>query len=432
MESKFIEIKFEYQDNIVTIKKEPYCTIKEVKEKAIKRFHGIPKDIHCFYLQRDLISYENTSIGEFFNNREKVTLKLMPEKKPIFPTKKKSNEKNDEELFHDLYLNTNVYSSGFNNIGRFINKKKNTSNSIDLNYKKYKITEKLRLPPIKTQSMGKNENSANDINSDDIDEEKNINCKNCGNNKFTEYCRNCKEFVCSYCKKKDKHLDHLFIHLDSNYKSNIKIYGNILLTDMEYFKANNDTITKDINHTSLLNIKQINDKHKILIDKLQKIIEKYENIINQIKNELLYEGENIIKDLASIYNSNSLKVKSEINELLKQLENNKEELKMKEFRNYFKEMSQNEDKLNNINKNKIQFQLTSEINNKINNMLNKIEQIINDTMQDNKNPFNLSPNINKELENILNKVKMEKSQNNEDKKRVNRKSKTSELNGKIT
>ena len=49
MDFKYIEIKFEYQDNIITIKSEPYRTIKEIKEKALKKFHNIPKDIHCFY-----------------------------------------------------------------------------------------------------------------------------------------------------------------------------------------------------------------------------------------------------------------------------------------------------------------------------------------------------------------------------------------------
>ena len=39
-------------------------------------------------------------------------------------------------------------------------------------------------------------------------------------------------------KKNDKHINHLFIHLNSNFESNIKTYGNFLLTDIEYFKIN--------------------------------------------------------------------------------------------------------------------------------------------------------------------------------------------------
>ena len=66
MDIKTIELKFEYQERIVIIKSEPYKTIKELKEKAIKIFHNIPKDIHCFHLARDLESYENNIIGELF------------------------------------------------------------------------------------------------------------------------------------------------------------------------------------------------------------------------------------------------------------------------------------------------------------------------------------------------------------------------------
>ena len=192
---------------------------------------------------------------------------------------------------------------------------------------------------------------------------------------------------------------------------------------MEYFKTNSETIQKDINYASLLNIKEVNEKHNELINKLQTIITKYESIINQIKNEILIEGENKINDFLNDYKNNSEKIKNEINELLKKLENNKETMNIKEFKNYFMEMSQKEDKLNNINKNKIQFQLTSEINNKINSMLNKIEKVINETMEDSNNPFNEYANINEDFKKIINKIN---SKNIEENKRTNKKNKTSE------
>ena len=413
MDVKYIEIKFEYQESIVTIKSEPYKTIKELKEKAIKKFHNIPKDIHCFYLARDLESYENIIIGEFFNNREKVTLKLMPKKKPIFPIKKKLNNKEEELLFSDIYLNTKVFSSGFNNIGRFNNNKLKNNNSLDIKEKKKKNKGELLLPPIKNKSSGKKEKNKEifteyELNIDKFDEI-NEECQNCHNNNFSEYCRNCKEFVCSNCKKNNKHQNHLFIHLDSNYESNIKIYGNLLLTDIEYFKTNNNNINKNeniINNcTSLLNIQKLYTRQNDLINKLKDIINMYETVINQIKNELINEGETKIKDLINIYNNNSIKINEDINNLLKQLEMHKDKINMKEFKYFFEQMSEKEEKLNNINKNIIKFHLTSQINNKIVSMLNKIELIINETIVEKNNPFNLSPNFSEELTTILNKNK---------------------------
>ena len=447
MDIKIIEVKFEYQKRLVTIKSEPYKTIKELKEKAIKIFHNIPKDIHCFYLARDLESYENNIIGELFANREKVTLRLMPPKKQVFPIKKKLVERNEEKLFSEIYLNTNVYSSGFNNIGRFQNKKVKGSNSKSKgsNSKsrkgnsfetKKRNKEDLKLPPI--NALEKKDNIINErynninliLNLDESTEENDNKCQNCNDNNFSEYCRNCKEFLCINCKYNDKHYNHLFIHLNSNYESNIKIYGNILLTDIEYFKTNNNTINTNeniINNcTSILNINELNERQNMLINKLKDILNMYESIINQIKNELIIEGENKIKDVISIYEIESIKINNEINHLFKQLEKYKDKMNIKEFKFFFKQMSENEEKLNKINKNVIKFHLTSEINNKICSMLNKIDQAVNETIiKDHANPFNLPHKFNEELKIILNKNK--KNDDDNETKKIHKRSKTLKL-----
>lgn len=412
MDIKLIEIKFEYKENIVTIKTETYRTIKELKEKAIKKFFNIPKDIHCFYLSRDLTPYENDSIGELFNNREKVTLKLMPPKKPIFPIKKKILSKKEDLVFSNINLNTNVFSSGFNNISRFQTIKLKESNSLEKKKKKNK--KELMLPPIKNKNLSsdKKESITNerykDLILDNIDEE-DKECDNCAINKFSEYCRNCKEFVCFNCKKKKMHQNHLFIHLDPNYESSIKIYGNILLTDIEYLKVNNNDIiiNKDINlfnnSTSLLNNNDLKEKQKELINKLKEIFNMYEGVINQLKDELV-DGENKIKDLIRNYNKESIKINNDINQLLKKLETHEEKINIKEFKSYFKEMNENEKKLYNINKKIIKYHLNFQINKKISSILDKMEKIVNETIDQN-NPYNLSPNLNNELKSILNKIK---------------------------
>ena len=441
MDIKTIEIKFEYQEKLITIKSEQYGTIKEVKEKAIKKFHDIPKDIHCFYLGRDLLPYESITVGDFFNNREKVTLKLMPKKKPIFPTKQRSVERNEEHFFSDIYVNTKVYSSGFNNIGRFQNKKIKVNKSNDTKEIKYKNNNinnnrnnkiELKLPKInnKLKSSIQVDNtyindrynlSNEEINNDD----ENLRCQNCPKNKFSEYCRNCKEFLCHDCKNEEKHQNHLFIHLNPNYKESIKIYGNILLTDIDHYKEQNKIINEkeDIinNYTSALNLNKLNEKHNTLINKLKDILNMYESILNQIKNELILEGQNKNNELINIYNDKSTKISNEINQLLKQLEGHKDKLNLNDFMNYFEKIGNEEEKLNEINKNIIKVHLSSQINDKISSMLNKIEQLMNDTYGDENNFFNLSPNLEKELSYVLKRIK--EKEFNEDK--VNKKKKTS-------
>ena len=453
MDLKTIEIKFEYQEKIITIKSEVYKTIKEVKEKAIKKFHDIPKDIHCFYLGRDLLLYESITIGDFFNNREKVTLKLMPKKSPIFPTKKRRYERNDDSFFSDIYVNTNVFSSGFNNIGRFQSKKNKVYKSIDVEEIKYKNNInnninnnnsnnnnkiEVKLPKIKNNiksSLQKDNTFFNDrynLSNEEInDDDESLRCQNCPNNKFSEYCRNCKEFLCSDCKNEEKHQNHLFIHLNSNYESNIKIYGNLLLTDIEYFKEQNKIINEkeDIinNYTSALYINKINEKHNSLINKLKDILNMYESILNQIKEELIMEGQNKTNEIINIYNDKSTKISNEINQLFKQLEGNRDKLSLSEFMSYFEKMGKEEEKLNEINKSIIKIHLYSQINDKISTMSNKIEQIMNDTYGDENNLFSLSPNFNMELSGVLKRIKeKEFNENVESKKKKNSKKRKGE------
>ena len=424
MNVKNIEVKFQYQDKIVTIKSETYRTIKEVKEKAMKKFFKIPKDVHCFYLARDLINYENNIIGEFFNNREKVTLKLMLPRKDASKKRSQLSDLSEEKIISGIYLNTNVFSPGFNNVVL----KKLKGNSIEV--KERKKRDGLVLPPIKSkkQALQQKENTYQKYDLDIVNtEEKEDNlCENCGKDEFSEYCRNCKEFICVNCKKNDKHINHLFIHLNSNLESNIKIYGNILLTDIEYFKINHNNINKNDDKftvSSLFNTEDLEKKQKSLINKIKEIFDKYEAVINEIKNELIIERETRIKDLINSYNENSLKITNDINQLIKNLENQKEEIKIKQFKNFFEKMSENEDKINNINKDIIKYHLISQINNKIESLYNNMDQIAKETIKDEKNPFDLEePILNTELNSILNKI--EKKDSNQNNRNNNPRSKT--------
>lgn len=68
-------------------------------------------------------------------------------------------------------------------------------------------------------------------------------------------------------------------------------------------------------------------------------------------------------------------------------------------------MGKEEEKLNLINKNIIKIHLSSQINDKIYSIMNKIEQIMNETYGDENNLFNLSPNFNMELSGVLKRIK---------------------------
>ena len=71
---KNIEIIFQFEDQIITIKAEPYRTLYEIKEKAIKRMICAPNNVVCFHSNIDLSNEENKKVGDIFNHKEKVTL----------------------------------------------------------------------------------------------------------------------------------------------------------------------------------------------------------------------------------------------------------------------------------------------------------------------------------------------------------------------
>ena len=60
---KNIEINFQYEDQYATLKVEPFKTLAEAKEKAIKKMICVPFNINCFYSNLDLSNDEDKRIS---------------------------------------------------------------------------------------------------------------------------------------------------------------------------------------------------------------------------------------------------------------------------------------------------------------------------------------------------------------------------------
>ena len=138
----------------------------------------------------------------------------------------------------------------------------------------------------------------------------------------------------------------------------------------------------------------------------------YEKIINKLKNEIILDGKTKIIDLINKYNNDSLKINNNINQILKKLQDQKEKININDFKLYFQEMNDNEEKLININKKIFNIHLTSQLNNKINSMIDKMEKIADETIQEKNNLFNLAYNFSEELENIINKNQIKENVKN--------------------
>ena len=246
---KCIEINFEYENQVITIKEKPYKTLEYVKEKAINKIINLPQNIHFYYLGKDISENCSEKIGDFFKHKEKVTIKMKPLEKSLFLNSPKN-------IIHNFYQNINAINykepqidggRRQRSVGTHKNQKEiKIVKLIGENKKKMKIDDfnkslfprnrsESNLPIL--QSISLNSNSNKTINNKRI---KNVNLKDvelqcsCGKHNVSDYCRNCKKFICFECKTEQKHKNHLTIHLNMyNIEENVKNYGKLIQDDIQ-------------------------------------------------------------------------------------------------------------------------------------------------------------------------------------------------------
>ncbi len=137
---KSVTVNFDYKSQLVTIKTSPFKKLEDIKKSAIKKFNImninlIPELINCYYLGRNLTEYEQQKICELFSNREKISIKLMSPKKHVLDnimsnvnnmssktiqlsTTPNTSPRRGKNYFSNFIKNTNIFSTGFNSIGR--------------------------------------------------------------------------------------------------------------------------------------------------------------------------------------------------------------------------------------------------------------------------------------------------------------------------
>ena len=67
-----ISIDFEYLEEIYTINSDPYKTLSELKDIALKKIFPCPDNVHCFYKNMDLTEKEDEEIAILFPHFSKI------------------------------------------------------------------------------------------------------------------------------------------------------------------------------------------------------------------------------------------------------------------------------------------------------------------------------------------------------------------------
>ena len=145
---KFIEVNFQYKNEIITIKSEPFNTLENIKMKAIKKMINIPKnDLYCFYLGIDISKNKDKKIGDLFSHCDKVTIKLNSKEKKnnnyyLLNNKNEYKKKSNKNSNNEITNISTIYPSKKLNIKTLIIKDKN---SIDSERKNVEILFKNKL-----------------------------------------------------------------------------------------------------------------------------------------------------------------------------------------------------------------------------------------------------------------------------------------------
>ena len=316
------EINFEYKDQLITIKVEPYKTIDYIIEKARNKIIDLPNDVRYFYLGKDITQNSSEKIGNFFKNREKVTIKIIPPSNLHQISNSNSNSPNViNNKKYNLFKNNYKYKE-FNNEG-IINKDNTTINK---NKKEIKIIKLIgdsnklnitneennkvkpqksdtKLPKIQKMIVNnKGNNKNNKIENKDINIKEDFEwlC-NCKKHNISDYCRSCKKFICIECRTEQKHKNHLTIHLNlHNIEDNIKTYGKLIQEDIQKkIELNRNIFTKNelLEDNSLINRKQR------ILKKYEEVIKIYQKTMSRVNNKLQSEDKektSLVINLSSI------------------------------------------------------------------------------------------------------------------------------------
>ena len=410
-----IEINFQYEEQIFTIKAEPYKTLSEIKEKAIRKMLCVPYNVSCFYSNIDLTNEENKKIGDLFNHKEKVTIKLKQKDSNFILTKSQSlNKKLLINNFKNIINNQN--NNNINN-NFFVPKIKKIDNNILKNNIIFSNSNSFRLP--KTENSRLTRNKSDGVlgvlptvkRKNNFILGKNINFCQRKKHQISDYCRTCRQFICNDCKlNNEKHKNHLAIRINlENLENNINLYGNLIQTDIKNLIELNKKVLK--NQKEIIDV-DIFEKHKESMNtKYQEVIDNYSNIMKRIKKYLDKENEGKVKLLVSAYNSSSVKIHKEIYDLIENLktkynDKNQREFKFSELEYYLNEINKKESTLAFFKRDIIKYHLTNEINDKLKNSFDKINNILDEIISD-ENPFNLDSKYYPELV----KMKIVKSSN---------------------
>jgi hypothetical protein len=215
-------------------------------------------------------------------------------------------------------------------------------------------------------------------------------CK-CFRDQITNYCRNCKEFICNTCRINSIHLNHKITQVDiDNLVESVKLYAITLESEiplnLHKIEENNNKCEKNKKQND------IKSRHEIINEKIDNVLNVYNNYMEHLNDEN-DNLENIINDYNSETYNISLEIEDIINEINEKYIKEKKKMNENEFKEYFRTLSEKEEPLKVQSYNIIPFCVNDDIKLKMKNMYDKIGEIL-DLALNSDSPLGISNEIN--------------------------------------
>lgn len=388
-----IKITFDYNLEKVSYESEPFKSLKKLKDKAITHFFQCPKNIQCFYLNKDITPNENEQIGILFLNKKNVEIKLKgtyninkeekTKSKNVISSvfSKESDLKAEEEKPESL----NEYS-----YRRLISQIKDE----ELMEKSNKLIESIKTgnKATDTNSISAKSDKAyssliNSLSSNISNLKKNENLDNflceCKKQPAIIYCRDCNKLLCIGCIEKGNHQYHIKFNVEpSSIELSLKKYQAIILDEI-----NKRTTILDKKKTQNKKAGSLSGQNKKIKNKITSLYEQYEKIIQAIEEK---KKSNEIKTTdidkyKTEYTSNCNKIKNEINTIISGVKDNESNsCNKEEFIHYFDLINKAEAQLNNntsTDNNVTLFKMLNDLEYRIEGMNEKLLSAYNEATQ---------------------------------------------------
>ena len=468
-----MEVEFVYKNEIMKHTISPLKTIFYLKNLAANSFNLNKKFVQVFY-KENKIKNDNLSLKNYFNNEKYVLLIVKySENNSNLNT---INNSFETSLINDNYETNKKYNNYLDKLN--FNRKRISNNSTKKLINKLNIIKPIKPKKLLLDNLNDfehNQTQIKNLNSNNLkynfnrfsfhkntfseittSNEPKLNfCLECSDEKVNFYCRNCNNFICKNCYKKN-HLNHKIIIIEKgNINQALLKYQKNLINDLNedenklFHLLNKDqkdftnlikSLVEEIKN-EFFNFAKAGEKilkiypnfdcfdkinQKYFIKEKKKILNEFENLnekndyfqdfnINKNKNKFLnlQKYELILKDLKKNIENINYKcqfkylfisilnhVKSEFKEIIEEIE--------KMYENYYDKLknNNNENKFFNSIKNFIEnyknlYDIELNFNNNLNNeneSINLDEPILKKNLQNNdlinkSNPYNVFLNI---------------------------------------